>query len=230
MNDIYSCSTFQFLFLFAGTVESFAWVRKVQVAANAMIWAKELDLVSGVFDSSHIKDLLKSKEHFDLVIIEPFFAQEALLGFGHRFGAPVVSIHTAGAHSVVNRVTGNSLSLASIPDATLPYSNHMTFFERAVNSFSILTTLALYYHWHLPYQEKLAREFFNDPSMPSVVDMVHSIPLVVTNAHPFVQYAQPSSPNIVDVGGIHIPSNVKPLPKVGFMFTKFTQFLKSVLR
>lgn len=184
------------------------------VAAVTLMWSGPLDIVKKTFECKKFQELLKSNEKFDLIFLEAMFAQEVLLGLGHVFNAPVISFQPFGSFSLVNKVSGNTLSLSYIPDFSFPHSDHMSFYERAHSAYSILKTLYLYYNSHLPKQAELMKSYFKDPSMPPLLDMLHNISLTVNNAHHYTHYAQPYTPNIVPVGGIHLTTQLKPLPPV----------------
>uniref|UniRef100_A0A1B6KZJ7 UDP-glucuronosyltransferase n=2 Tax=Graphocephala atropunctata TaxID=36148 RepID=A0A1B6KZJ7_9HEMI len=171
-----------------------------------------MNLPGQAFKDKKVKELIESNEQFDLVIIEAMFTQEAFLGFGHKFKAPVISLHPFGSFGVVNKAAGNPLSLSYIPDLAFSSSDHMSFLERFFNCISILSSLIYYYTVYTPKIDVLLKETFKDPTMPPVTDMIHNISLYMTNAHPNVHYAQPYTPNIVPIGGIHLSSERKPLP------------------
>lgn len=184
------------------------------VAAVTLLWSEPKKVVERAFQCSKFQELLRSNQKFDLIFLEALFAQEALLGLGHVFNAPVISFQPFGSFSLVNKVSGNTLSLSYIPDFSFPQSDHMSFYERACNAYSILKTLYMYYNSYLPIQSELMKSIFKDPSMPSLLDMLHNISLTVNNAHPYTHYAQPYTPNILSVGGIHLTTELKPLPPV----------------
>lgn len=171
-------------------------------------------LMKPLFKSNKFKELIQSREQFDLVILEALIAQEYLLGFSHKFRSPVITIQPFGAFSLVNQVAGNSLSLSYIPDFSFPSSDRLNFYERLLNTFSITTSLLYYYTEHLPKQQELMQTLFRDPTMPPLLEMVNNISLFINNAPLNVHYAQPYTPNIVPVGGIHLDKDRKTLPLV----------------
>lgn len=198
------------------------------VAAISLIWAEPTKIVEKAFQCSKFQELLRSNEKFDVIFLEAFFAQEALLGLGHVFNAPVISFQPFGSFSLVNKVSGNALSLSYIPDFSFPHSDHMSFYERAHSAYSILKTLYIYYNNYLPHQSEFMKSYFKDPSMPPLLDMIYNISLTVNNAHPFTHYAQPYTPNIVPVGGIHLSAQLKPLPPVSLTSLPYTRSCRNV--
>lgn len=184
------------------------------IRAVTVILSQCEKLMQYLFKSKKFKELLQSREQYDLVILEALIAQEYLLGFSHKFKAPVVTLQPFGAFSLVNRVAGNSLSLSYIPDFSFPSSDRLNFYERLLNAFSITTSLLYYYTEHLPKQQELMQSLFKDPAMPPLLEMVNNISLFINNAPLNIHYAQPYTPNIVPVGGIHLDKDRKTLPGV----------------
>ncbi|XP_046659554.1 UDP-glycosyltransferase UGT5-like isoform X1 [Homalodisca vitripennis] len=178
------------------------------------LWDFSMTILENLLHNQNITNLIESDEKFDLVVLEAIFAQEALLAFGHRFNAPVINLHTFGAFSPINAVSGNSLALGYIPDYPLSFSNRMSFYERILNVYSATTSLHYYYSQYLPGQEAFARSMFKDPSMPPLIEQLHNISLFVNNINPYVHYSRPYTLNMVAVGGIHLSSERKPLPQV----------------
>uniref|UniRef100_A0A1B6KQH8 UDP-glucuronosyltransferase n=1 Tax=Graphocephala atropunctata TaxID=36148 RepID=A0A1B6KQH8_9HEMI len=183
------------------------------IAFASMLFKDYRRMLDKLFKNNKIQELIESREHFDLVFLEISFAQEPLLAFGHRFKAPVISLHPFGSFSLVNTITGNPLSLAHVPDSSLPFSDQMSLYERATNVYSILKTLYLYHNEYLPSLDAYTRDMFKNPGIPAVVDMLRNISLVINNAHPTVHYAQPYTPNLLPLGGIHLSQQRTPLPK-----------------
>lgn len=58
--------------------------------------------------------------------------------------------------------------------------------------------------------------------MPSINDIVSNTSILLLNSHFTVNMARPAVPNFIEVGGLHIDRNVKPLDKVRESSWKFT--------
>lgn len=180
-----------------------------------MLWNFKPNIGQHTLENEAIKTLLKSDEKFDLVILEPLFAQEVLLSLGYKYQAPVIGLQPFGSFVLLNKVMGNSLSLSTMPQITFFFSDQMNFYERLCNSYSMLITLWDYYTMYLPTQNRFLKDYFNDKDMPPIEDMVHNISLFFNNAHPNIHYSQSITPNIIPIGGIHLTSSKQPeLPSV----------------
>ncbi|XP_054281928.1 UDP-glycosyltransferase UGT4-like [Macrosteles quadrilineatus] len=184
------------------------------VGSTSLLWSRSSAFMKNLKDNKDFQQLLKSNEKFDLIFLEALFAQESLFSLGHKFKAPIINLQPFGAFSLVNRASGNSLNLAYIPDVAFPSSNHMSFYERTLNAYSILSTLFKYYFYFIPSQDQYMRELFNDSSLPPLSELMQNwLALTFSNAHPYVHYAQPYTPNIIPIGGIHLAKELNPLPE-----------------
>lgn len=79
-----------------------------------------------------VQDFLKSKQKFDVVILENF-VNEAILGFGAHFKAPIIELSTFGPNTWINEAVGIPSPLSYVPHPFLSYTDTMTFFERFWN-------------------------------------------------------------------------------------------------
>ncbi|XP_054287597.1 UDP-glycosyltransferase UGT5-like [Macrosteles quadrilineatus] len=178
------------------------------------VWEMTNQICEQTFQHENIKRLLNSKEHFDLVITESTFGQESMLVFGHKFNAPTITVQGFGLSCLINRVAGNSLPIASIPDfATTAMTQPMTFKERANNLMGVTLALYQFYNYHLPNHQKIINKYYPGDA-PCVQQLVTNVSLYFTNSHPGVEYTQPYTPNIVPVAGITLTEDRSPLPQI----------------
>lgn len=202
------------------------------VGATAMLWQKKTTFLSFLYSDKQFEQLMNSDEKFDLILIEAFFAQEPLFALAHKFKAPVINLQPFGAFNLVSSNHGNPLNLAYIPDFALPFSDRLSFYQRALNAYSILSTLYKFYNYYIPEQDQYMRKVFDDPSLPPLTDLIRDhLAMTFSNAHPYVHYAQPYTPNIIPIGGIHLAIERKPLPTVSNFFesTVFITLFKLML-
>ncbi|KAG8322111.1 UDP-glucuronosyltransferase 1-1 [Homalodisca vitripennis] len=181
------------------------------------IWQLSSMLCTDFLNQKEIKTLIASKEKFDLVMTEALFGQESMLAFGHIFNAPVINLNGFGAWSIVNRVHGNPLQLATAPDiVSYPFKNEMNFIDRFKNVVTTTMTL-LYYHFiHLPKQQEIIKDTFKMSTIPPIEKMLQNLSLTIANFHHLVSCPRSYTGNIIPVGGIHIPQQLPPIPKMVF--------------
>lgn len=65
---------------------------------------------------------------------------------------------------------------------------------------------------YLPSQELTYKRYFSPlvkkgVELPPLIDLIHNVSLVLVNSHPALQYPRPSTPNMIQVGGMHILRN-----------------------
>lgn len=192
-------------------LESFA---DSPVTVNSKLWKTLSYFTEQALQHVNIQMLAKSDEKFDLVLTETFMANEVLLAFGHKFKAPTIALYSMGSFGIINRLMGNSLSLSFIPNYVFKFSNKMTLSEKLISSFSTTKNLISYYQEHIPRQQEMLNRHLKFLDSPPLSEMIENISMVFLNSHPMASYPQPFTPNIVQLGGIHISKENKVLTQV----------------
>lgn len=98
--------------------------------------------MEGFKDCEHAFDitfsLSRSQPKFDLVFIEDLFFY-AYFGLIHYVGSPhIIAIQTVEPTVMALENMGNSRNPSYVSSMPLPFSDHMTFWQRLVNTVSIL--------------------------------------------------------------------------------------------
>lgn len=182
----------------------------MQLGNNVVNWAMM---------SQNLHNFLKIKQHFDVIVVEICFA-DALLGIGHHFNAPVVGISAFGPSKWTTDLVGSTNFASYVPFFTNHYTDHMTFWQRMYNSLSYLyEDLMVPYHF-IPQQQAAMEKLFPEAkNWPSLDEIRRNVTLVLLNSHTIIGTSRLYTPNMIDVGGLHIKKNIEPLPP------KIQQFL-----
>ncbi|XP_059475739.1 UDP-glycosyltransferase UGT5-like [Neocloeon triangulifer] len=176
-----------------------------------MMWGMGLGTTEAVATGSSFKRVLEDKKGFDLIIAEVFM-NEAIYGLSHHFKAPLVLVCPFGGFHWHNYASGNPIPMSYYPNPMLEYTDRMTFTQRLSN-FVFTTAWDLgHYFFYLPRQEAISKKVFG-PDTPSVQELEASASVVLVNQHFTLNYPRPLMPNIIEVGGMHVSREVKPLAK-----------------
>lgn len=159
------------------------------------------DIMEEVLKNEELQKFLKTKQHFDVVIVEQFMndAQKAL---STHFNAPLIIFSTVGANSWINPLVGNPSPLSYIPESMLDYSYNMTFFQRVVNTITFVANELISHCITFPRQNKMLKQYF--PNAPELDDVLYNASLVLLNGHSSLNQPVPYVPNMIDIGGFHI--------------------------
>lgn len=170
--------------------------------------------ISNNFTSMAIRDVafqqfLREDHQFDLVIAEVFVG-DALMALGHYFNAPVIGFTTTVASKWTNDLVGLSPFASHVPNIICGYSEKMTFFQRLYNSLSYWIEDFIAAVYYKPTQQKLLEAYWpNKTTAPSLADIQRNIAAVFVNSHVTYAIPQPTTANLIEIGGIHIKeSNV----------------------
>ncbi|PSN51253.1 hypothetical protein C0J52_11770 [Blattella germanica] len=158
-------------------------------------------LCEAVLQEDNVQKLIHSKNHhFDLVIIEAF-TNDCMLGFAHKFNAPVIQVCPFGGSNFMGDWVGSPNPYAYVPDEMLNLRDRMTFSERVLNS-----AVGLFRHIgrqviHLPKQDELMRKYFNDSDdYPYIGEIEKRTSLVLLNSH--FSIAHPNIRLFITHGGL----------------------------
>lgn len=155
--------------------------------------------------------LARSDINFDVVICE-IFVNEALIGFGQHFGAPVIGLDTIGATMWTMEMVGAPAPLSYVPSRLLSMTDTMNFAQRIGNT--LLNGLDRFiYNQYLTHQEQIYQNVFPGISKPSLEKIRKNVSLVLVNQHYSTSFPQPLVPNMIEIGGLHIHMNMsKTIP------------------
>ena len=102
---------------------------------------------------------------------------------------------------------GHVTPLSFIPHQNLPFSDEMSFLQRAYNVFTATYDLFLRRFNYIPAQNKLANKYFRDGiegEIPDVSKLEKEISLTLVNSHRSLETPRPQMPTQINVGAAHI--------------------------
>lgn len=167
------------------------------------------------FSHPGVKELLDSEERFDLVITE-LWNSDVLLGFGYRFGAPVVLMSSCALLPWANARFATPDNPSYIPTSFLPRLGRLDFWHRLQNAYQVVLGRLGYDIVFDPASERIARTVFGE-SLPPLADLARSSALLFVNTHHTLHGARPFTPQVVEVGGLHVKDK-KSLSQVSYCF------------
>ena len=193
--------------------ESYAEMSALEMSSFSYEWG--CNICEEELRSAGAQQLLNysSTERFDLIITEAGWG-ECFFGFIHKFGSPpVVATSGAGIPSWISLMTGNPENPSYMPNYLLPYTSHMTFFERIFNFVIHITTTSLYQYSYIPKQEAIARKYFKE-DLPRFMDVSKNFSIILVNTLVGLDDPRPLLPSVIPIGGMHIDEKPDPLTKV----------------
>lgn len=164
------------------------------------------------FASPHFDAVLREhrRQPFDLVLTE-FFDSDCVLGFVHLLQVPYVGISSCVLMPWLHdRVSMPDLP-SFVPNEFVGMSERMSYAER-FTSWLMVKSLKLMYRLVELNDNRLVAERFG-PGIPDVAELARNVSLVLVNTHYSLHGPRPTSPQLVEIGGVHIKA-AKPLPVV----------------
>ena len=160
--------------------------------------------------SPEVKALIDSGQKFDLVMTENFNTN-CFMALVHRLNAPFLEIttHQLMPWAVDQLAISNAGSYIPAMFAHVP--RPMSFLERTWNMAVVwiaTTAFDTVFHWK---DQAIAEETYG-PRLPDVKEISKGMSLMMVNTHYSLHGARPYPPNVIEVGGLHIPRKSNPLP------------------
>ncbi|GMR48980.1 hypothetical protein PMAYCL1PPCAC_19175, partial [Pristionchus mayeri] len=147
-------------------------------------------------------------EKFDAAFTESFDGCGAVLfhlvGIDKWAVTDSVALRDGDFH--VTHTLGNP---AYVPTLMMGTSDKMSFFGRLSNSFGFV--IQFFVELMFPTMEEFLRRHF--PDLPSIKELLSANSLVFLNSEPLFDFPKITSARIIDIGGITVSSEHKPLNK-----------------
>lgn len=176
-----------------------------------VVYDVSINSTVSILRSENFKRFMAAKEHFDVVIFEVFVC-DAMIGLGHYFNAPIIGFSTIGASKWTSDLVGLSDLSSFMPYISNGYSDRMTFLQRMYNSLSAWYEDIMVPWKYLPIQQKLLEQIFpNSKDMPTIEELRRNVSLVFVNSHVSYGVPQPLTPNLIEIGGVHVKQTIEPL-------------------
>lgn len=137
---------------------------------------------------------------------------QSSLGLGNHFNCPVIGVTTFGVSHWTNIIASTPNPTSYNPNIFSPYTEHMTFLQRFDNTFIWWMEEILWNLLNYPMQNRIYEKYLKKDSH-SLMKVIKNVSLILNNQHFSSASIKPTMPNIIDIGGITVDPNVKPLPK-----------------
>lgn len=161
-----------------------------------------------ILEHKKVQALMRSDVTFDLVVMEPSYT-DALYGFAAHFNASLIGLSSSGSYWNLDTLVGHTTSFETMDHTGLRFG---------------LVPLDRFYNWVVISEEWLLHKLILEPKLRAVhehffghlkqsfSELQRSFSLILLNQHFSLFSARPNVPGMVEVGGMHIPTQVPKLP------------------
>jgi glucuronosyltransferase len=166
--------------------------------------------------------LMTSREHFDLIVIEAFM-NECMLPLVHHFRAPFIYMSGLPPLPWILESTCTPMSTQEYPGLVTDFTSDMNLVQRTIN-IAVSTMMVYFRNWLiLPRVDAEARQAWINSTepLPTVKEIENQLSLFITNSQASINYQYFKSSTIVEAGGLHLRPP-KPLSKVIIYTTDVT--------
>ncbi|XP_015121996.1 UDP-glucuronosyltransferase 1-9 [Diachasma alloeum] len=156
-----------------------------------------------------LQELMETpKGTYDVIIVE-FFAAHCYIAFGQKLNAPVVGFGTSKLQDWLFGHFGNPLNPSYMPSYFSTFAQRMTFWERLQNTL-LISSVCIQFDHYLKTQISQVEKHFGR-RISSIDELFNDVSLVLVNEHFSTNDIKPATPDIIDVGGLHIYDNTQRL-------------------
>ncbi|XP_014094002.3 UDP-glucosyltransferase 2 [Bactrocera oleae] len=163
-----------------------------------------------VLQNEEFQHLLRSDEHFDLIIIEAF-SLNSLYALGRHFNAPMIGISTISADIVNDQLVDNVSPIAYVPTPIGMNLDRMNFWQRLDNLYENTMELLYTHLVIIPEQQRDYEKYFPNATL-RLTDVRRDFSLLLLNQHYSFSWPRPLVPNAIEVAGMHIDHKPKKIP------------------
>lgn len=162
-----------------------------------------------------VQEFMHIEQKFDLFLLG-FAINDALIGFAAHFHCPTVIISTTFLLKPLRDLVASPTAVTSslIFNKDIELENAPTFTQRLqmlfAYSIEYVVVNFMDYFYNIPQYTAL----FPPDKYPSLMEVRKNVSLVLVNQHFSQGNIRPMTPNVVEISGIQIPNEVKPLPIV----------------
>lgn len=164
-------------------------------------------------NSSAVKNVLNQgrREPFDLIIVEQFNT-DCMLGIAHKLKAPIVGLSSCNIMPWHFPRIGLPYEPGFFPTTFIGGSDNMNFRTRLSNWFTFVYMNVMYRTFAEKDANKLLRKRFGS-DVPDLSVLSKKMSMTFVNQHYSLSGAKHLSPNVIELGGIHI-EKARPLDPV----------------
>ncbi|XP_034836076.2 UDP-glucosyltransferase 2-like [Maniola hyperantus] len=178
-----------------------------------------MDISKATIQNPNVQKLIADRtQKFDAVISE-WMLNEVYAGFAGIFNCPLIWFSSVEPHWGILQLVDELPNPAYTASLSSDYVPPLTFKQRVTELYYQITERLIKIFWI----SGLEHSIYNNLFVPVIRDRHNSVPpfeilrynasLILSNSHLSMSTAAKLPPNVIYIGGYHIKSNVKPLPK-----------------
>ncbi|KAJ0172130.1 hypothetical protein K1T71_012103 [Dendrolimus kikuchii] len=203
------------------TVLNIGYLMENEPPLNDISYLHDFTVRSAIetFDNEHVKALLEdTNEKFDAIIVD-FCETDLLAAYSVVYDAPLIIMYSMGAHSQVLRLIDKPTNPAYTSDHLSSNVPPFNFRQRVEELWAQIKWRWIKTFTTEKIEEAVYKKYFEPllakrgRMLPDFHDMMYNVSLVLGNEHHAIGNIPSTPQNFKFVGGYHIETPVKALPK-----------------
>ncbi|CRK86175.1 CLUMA_CG000058, isoform A [Clunio marinus] len=172
-----------------------------------MLYKWGIESCDETLNSSAVENVLNQsvRGKFDLIIVEQFNT-DCMLGIAHKLDAPIIGLSSCNIMPWHFTQLGLPYEPGFYPTTFIGATDDMTFGKRLSNWFTFVYMNVMYKMFtQKSTNELLKRKFGSD--FPDIEMLTKKVSMMFVNQHYSLSGAKHLSPNVIELGGIHIETD-----------------------
>lgn len=171
-----------------------------------------LNVCAKIVDFPPLADALK--KNYDVILVENFNS-DCMLGLAHVHGlkAPVISLLSSYLMQWCPDRIGVTDNPSYVPLVSSEHRPKLTFYQRLENTIMNIY-YKLWFRYAIQMKEKAIIEKRFGRKIPDLQDLAKNVSMMLVNTFHSMNGVYPLLPGVVEVGGMHLDHNRKPIPHV----------------
>ncbi|KAK9870917.1 hypothetical protein WA026_009879 [Henosepilachna vigintioctopunctata] len=165
----------------------------------------------GAYASNKLDEIFESSHKYDLMIAE-MFNSDCFLPINHKLNIPIIGMSSSALLPWMYGRFGIPTNPSYMTNIILDHPKRLSFVQRLENTVITGLERLFFYQWRNRRDTQIARSYFKE-DIPHVSEFAKNASLMLVNSHFTLNNAQTYPPNVIEVGGIHLPEKNETLPK-----------------
>ncbi|XP_045481092.1 UDP-glycosyltransferase UGT5-like isoform X4 [Harmonia axyridis] len=159
-------------------------------------------ICESTYFSERLSEVWDTNRTYDLMVVE-MFNTDCFLPISSKFNIPVIAISSSELLPWVSFRFGIPLNPSYMPSIFMGYPRKLNFLQRFENSLLTWTHLLFHRFIRNVKDDAVARRYLN-VTLP-VREYANNVSILLVNTHHTLHNAKPYPPNVIEIGGIHLP-------------------------
>lgn len=124
------------------------------------------------------------------------------MAFGPHLNVPMIGVSSCALYPWLNDFIANPENLAFVPNNLLDFKAALNYWDRMYNVLNTIYDKMAFNFWTSVQNDMIKKHFGSH--IPGVRELERSLALIIANTHYSLNGVKPTTPALIEVGGLHV--------------------------